>query len=67
MLLPLCRTGDAPLNAYLLQVVVLENHQNGRDTHIRQIDVFGPRSSTSLVTGALENVSTDFSMYATVR
>lgn len=26
----------------LLQVAVLANHQNGRDTHIRQIMLFGP-------------------------
>ncbi len=48
-------------------MVILENHQNGRDTHIRQIDVFGPRSSTSLVTGALDNVTTDLGMYTTIR
>ena len=26
-----------------LQIAVLSNHQNGRDTHLRQVKVFGPR------------------------
>lgn len=36
---------DAPggMRAYLVQLVVLSNHQNGRDTHVRQVKVFGPR------------------------
>ena len=29
--------------AYLVQLAVLQNHQNGRDTHIRQIRVYGPQ------------------------
>ena len=36
-------SGKPRLRAYMLQVVVLSNHQNGRDTHIRQLKVFGPR------------------------
>jgi hypothetical protein len=32
----------AAANRRLLQVAVLANHQNGRDTHIRQILLFGP-------------------------
>jgi hypothetical protein len=27
----------------LSQLAVLSNHQNGRDTHIRQVKIFGPR------------------------
>jgi anaphase-promoting complex subunit 10 len=34
--------GDTPVRAFLLQVAVLSNHQNGRDTHIRQIKVHSP-------------------------
>ena len=32
-----------PLKAYFVQLAVISNHQNGRDTHIRQVKVFGPR------------------------
>eukprot|EP00894_Picocystis_sp_ML_P001450 jgi/Pico_ML_1/51967/g2753.t1 len=30
------------VRAFVLQVVVLANHQNGRDTHLRQVHVYGP-------------------------
>jgi hypothetical protein len=40
---PAPSSGKPRLRAYMLQVVVLSNHQNGRDTHIRQLKVFGPR------------------------
>jgi anaphase-promoting complex subunit 10 len=33
-----------PIRAAVLQVAVLANHQNGRDTHVRQALLFGPRS-----------------------
>jgi hypothetical protein len=29
-------------------VVILSMHQNGRDTHIRQIKLYGPRVYTAL-------------------
>lgn len=34
------------LRTHFIQVAVLANHQNGRDTHIRQIKVFTPRRQT---------------------
>ena len=42
------RTGTAEntIRTHFLQVVVLSMHQNGRDTHIRQVKVFGPRTSS---------------------
>jgi len=33
---------DTPIRAFLIQIAVLSNHQNGRDTHIRQIKVHAP-------------------------
>ncbi|CAE7817745.1 APC10 [Symbiodinium sp. CCMP2456] len=35
----------SPSRAFDLWLAVLTNHQNGRDTHIRQIKVLGPRSA----------------------
>ncbi len=32
------------LRCFCLQIAVIANHQNGRDTHIRNIRLFGPRS-----------------------
>ncbi|GMI68153.1 EMBRYO DEFECTIVE 2783, anaphase promoting complex 10 [Hibiscus trionum] len=31
------------VNTFMLQIVVLSNHLNGRDTHVRQIKVYGPQ------------------------
>ncbi|KAF4734736.1 Anaphase-promoting complex subunit 10 [Perkinsus olseni] len=31
------------VRTFYLQLAVLSNHQNGRDTHIRQVRVYGPR------------------------
>lgn len=32
----------------MLQIAVLSNHLNGRDTHVRQIKVYGPRPYVSI-------------------
>lgn len=31
------------VNTFMLQIAVLANHLNGRDTHVRQIKIYGPR------------------------
>lgn len=31
------------VNTFMLQIAVLSNHLNGRDTHVRQIKLYGPR------------------------
>lgn len=33
----------AALHAFCLEVGVLSNHQNGRDTHVRLVNIYGPR------------------------
>ncbi|GFR47534.1 hypothetical protein Agub_g9254 [Astrephomene gubernaculifera] len=35
-----------PLRAFQLQLAVLANHQNGRDTHIRQVRVYAARADS---------------------
>ncbi len=37
------------LRTHFIQIKVLTMHQNGRDTHIRQIKVFGPRTSPKIM------------------
>lgn len=39
---PLETASGKPLRTNLVQVAILENHQSGRDTHVRQIQIFGP-------------------------
>lgn len=43
------------LRAHFLQIKILSMHQNGRDTHIRQIKILGPRKSPT----AMGNFSYD--------
>lgn len=31
------------INTFFVQIAILSNHQNGRDTHIRQIKIIGSR------------------------
>lgn len=37
------------LRTHLIQIQILSMHQNGRDTHIRQVKIFGPRSSPKVM------------------
>lgn len=46
--IPLHDANDRPIRAFLIQIAVLSNHQNGRDTHIRQIKVNSPVEDTVL-------------------
>ena len=64
--------GGEHLRAYFLQLAVLSNHQNGRDTHIRQVKIFGPRTSpTAMMTGTHAHgmgfQTPEFSQFTTVR
>ncbi|XP_058083159.1 anaphase-promoting complex subunit 10 isoform X2 [Magnolia sinica] len=34
---------EAFINTFMVQLAVLSNHLNGRDTHVRQIKLYGPR------------------------
>ncbi|XP_061921745.1 anaphase-promoting complex subunit 10 isoform X4 [Entelurus aequoreus] len=50
----------------LNQIAVLANHQNGRDTHMRQIKVYTPVEESSI--GMFPRCTTvDFMMYRTIR
>ena len=39
--------GAEGIRVWLLQVCILANHLNGKDTHIRRLIVFGPKSSNA--------------------
>ena len=61
-----CRRGV--LKAFFIQLAIVSNHQNGRDTHLRQVKVYGPlQQSVKLLGNQLGFNTVDFSMYATVR
>lgn len=70
VVVPLTTEGtNEPLRAFYVQLAVLANHQNGRDTHIRQVKVFGPRSDShraGLPFNSTAN-ATSWATYSTVR
>lgn len=43
------RNSTQPIKTWMLQLAVLANHQNGRDTHIRQIKIHSPIETTSII------------------
>ncbi|PPS00689.1 hypothetical protein GOBAR_AA19985 [Gossypium barbadense] len=54
------------VNTFMLQIVVLSNHLNGRDTHVRQIKVYGPRPNP-IPHQPFQFTSREFITYSTVR
>jgi anaphase-promoting complex subunit 10 len=38
------------VRTHLVQIQMISMHQNGRDTHIRQVQLYGPRSATMIPT-----------------
>lgn len=57
------------LRAHLIQLAILSSHQNGRDTHLRQIKIFGPRQAATHGLGTeLRDFSTiEFQQFSTLR
>jgi anaphase-promoting complex subunit 10 len=64
-----CHPAGAPLSAFCLELGILSNHQNGRDTHIRLIHIYGPRQDPlkKLLGLPLEMRSPEFQAYSTIR
>ena len=57
------------LRTHFLQIRMISMHQNGRDAHIRQIKILGPRTSTRVM-GDLQLdkfKSPDMLQFATLR
>mmetsp|Transcript_41347 Transcript_41347/g.95165 ORF Transcript_41347/g.95165 Transcript_41347/m.95165 type:complete len:193 (-) Transcript_41347:8-586(-) len=58
------------IRTHFIQLAVLSNHQSGRDTHIRQMQVFGPRGTTDPMcqeTAALRFQTTSMMQFSTIR
>jgi len=51
------------VRAFMIQVAILANHQNGRDSHVRQIKIYGPRQSSTMG----HFTSLEFNMYSCIR
>ncbi|KAF8035738.1 hypothetical protein BT93_C1688 [Corymbia citriodora subsp. variegata] len=68
--IPISLSGNDPretfVNTFMLQIAVLSNHLNGRDTHVRQIKVYGPRLNP-FPHQPFQFTSTEFITYSCVR
>ncbi|KAI0560059.1 Anaphase-promoting complex subunit 10/DOC domain protein [Gracilaria domingensis] len=51
--------------AHMIQIFIVSNHLNGRDSHVRMVRVLGPKSQLS--SGTSRFTSTEFQMYETIR
>mmetsp|Transcript_968 Transcript_968/g.1372 ORF Transcript_968/g.1372 Transcript_968/m.1372 type:complete len:183 (+) Transcript_968:30-578(+) len=64
-------SGGTPsfLRAHVVQIAILSSHQNGRDTHVRQVKIYGPRQASTKGFGTeLTNFETvDFLKFYCVR
>lgn len=45
---PMLDSNGKPIRAFLVQIAILSNHQNGRDTHIRQIKIHSPVNDSAI-------------------
>ncbi|KAF4383320.1 hypothetical protein CsatB_024602 [Cannabis sativa] len=54
------------VNTFMLQISVLSNHLNGRDTHLRQIKIYGPRPNP-IPHQPFQFTSREFTTYSIIR
>uniref|UniRef100_A0A7E4ZQ21 Anaphase-promoting complex subunit 10 n=1 Tax=Panagrellus redivivus TaxID=6233 RepID=A0A7E4ZQ21_PANRE len=47
------RSGTSTTRCFVLQIHIIANHQNGRDTHIRGVKIIGPRDGNEGMIGEL--------------
>jgi anaphase-promoting complex subunit 10 len=59
--------GFKPIHAYILQVIILANHMNGKDTHVRGMRVLGPVEDQASWDDPFPFVDPKFKMYEHIR
>lgn len=55
-------SNEAPVRACHIQIAVLGNHQNGRDTHLRQVKIYSPVNNGPI--SAISDIPYEFSTLA---
>lgn len=59
---------EKPIRTFMIQIAVISNHQNGRDTHMRQIRIHAPIQSRKYPLEEIGTFSTiEFQQYSTIR
>lgn len=60
--------GLKPIYAYVLQIIVMTNHQSGKDTHVRGLRVLGPIEEQDPLDEDVFTFKTPaYKMYETIR
>lgn len=70
IIVPIKNARDKPIRTFMIQVAVISNHQNGRDTHMRQIRVHSPveNKKNGMTLEKLNDFSTvEFKQFSTIR
>ncbi|XP_058831134.1 anaphase-promoting complex subunit 10 isoform X2 [Topomyia yanbarensis] len=66
--IPIKEVRDIPMRTFMIQIAVISNHQNGRDTHMRQIRVHSPTEGTTYPLEQYGPFSTiEFQQFRTIR
>lgn len=66
VVVPLKDIHEKPVRTFMIQIAVLSNHQNGRDTHMRQIKIHSPVQDIS-VAKRPAFTSVDMAQYGCIR
>ncbi|ORY91653.1 anaphase-promoting complex, subunit 10/DOC domain-containing protein [Leucosporidium creatinivorum] len=58
--------GGEPIRAHLIQIAIISNHMNGKDTHVRGVRIFAPRQPL-ITDGLLPFQTVAFKQHETIR
>lgn len=59
---------EKPIRVFMIQIAVTSNHQNGRDTHMRQIKIHSPIENPGIGSELFGSFSTvEFQQHTTIR
>ncbi|XP_046665207.1 anaphase-promoting complex subunit 10 [Homalodisca vitripennis] len=68
VVIPTIDIRERPIRTFMIQIAVISNHQNGRDTHMRQIKIHSPVDTRSLLANDIGNfVTVECQQFATLR
>ena len=67
VVVPLKDINEKPIRTFMIQVAVLSNHQNGRDTHMRQIKIHSPVQDSFSSKTKPSFTSTEMAQFSVIR
>lgn len=66
--IPIKDVRNRPIRTFMIQIAVISNHQNGRDTHMRQIRIHSPIEGRKYPLEECGKFTTpEFQQYSTIR